>query len=116
MGNRDIHDAADGALRQQALDILRWKILDGKHKNGIFELLDSELNGERYKLILEAITQLLLADGINERDDLADKIRDGLIERYLLSHPELIEEEAAQIESESDEDALYEDARAVGMA
>ena len=96
--DRDVHDAADGELRAQAIESLTYKIISGKHRNGIFELLDSELNGERYKILLEEITTLLLNES-GEREYLAEKIRDGLIERYLSVHGDLVEEEASDIEA-----------------
>ena len=97
--DRDIHDAADGELRKQAIESLSEKIKSGKHRNGVFELLDSELNGERYKIVLEEITTLLLNETM-EREDIADRIVSGLIERYLSTKGDLIEEEAAEIERE----------------
>ena len=97
--NRDINDAADGELRKQAIESLSEKIKSGKHRNGVFELLDSELNGERYKIVLEEITTLLLNES-GEREYLADQMVAGLIERYLSTKGDLIEEEAAELERE----------------
>jgi hypothetical protein len=100
--NRDLHDAADGLLREQAVESLKQRILAGKHKYGIGELLDSELNNHaRSHIIMQELVDLLLNDSL-EREALADNIRDGLIERYLNDPAQslLIEEEAAEIEAE----------------
>jgi hypothetical protein len=101
--NRDMSDCADGALREQAIESLTYKIMSGKHRNGIFELLDSELNTDRYKILLEEITMLILNES-GEREYLAEKIRDGLIERYLSTHGDLVEEEANEIEAKGDDE------------
>lgn len=100
--DRDIHDAADGELRQQAIESLTFKIKSGKSRMGIFELLDCELSSERYKILLEEITGLLLNETC-EREYIADQIVAGLIERYLSTKGDLVEEEAAQIEAEADQ-------------
>lgn len=101
--DRDIHDAAAGALRQQAIESLTDKIMSGKHRNGIFELLDSELNTERAKILLEEITGLLCNETV-EREYLADQIVAGLIERYISVNGDLVEEEANDIEAHAEED------------
>ena len=101
--DRDIHDCADGELRKQAMENLAERIKSGKHKNGIFELLDSELNTDRYKILLEEITTLLCNETV-EREAMADKIVAGLIERYISVHGDLVEEEANEIEAYAGEE------------
>jgi hypothetical protein len=101
--NRDLNDLADGELREQAIESLTYKITYGRHRNGIFELLDSEINSERYKILLEEITTLLLNES-GKREYLADQMVAGLIERYLSVHGDLIEEEAETIEAQEAED------------
>lgn len=97
--DRDIHDAADGSLREQAIEQISWRIKEGKSRIDIRGLLDSEFNSRGEFLLIE-LERLLTADN-GEHGALADKLVDGLIERYL-STPrgmDLIEEEAAEIEA-----------------
>lgn len=101
--DRDQSDAADGELRQQAIESLTYKIVYGKSRIGIFELLDFEISSERYKIVLEEITTLLLNES-GEREYLADQLVAGMIERYLSTHGDLIEEEANDIEAHAGED------------
>lgn len=101
-----LHDQAN-SLRpdpapfyQQAKDELADRLRDGKSVGGceLIDLLDSELDGERYKIALQEVVGLLLDTGM-ETAAKADQVRDGIIERYLESPKgqELIEEQAAQI-------------------
>lgn len=105
---RDIHDMADGALREHAIQNLTERLQDGKRvgRFDLFDLLDCELNSDRYRILLEELGSLIIGGTeACDRAAQADKIRDGLIERFLLGHPELIEDEAAQIEHEEALDA-----------
>lgn len=118
--NRDLHDAADGILKKEAIDNLSQKLQSGQRAGrcDFTEILDSELSGDRYQIILSELSALLLTT-TGEREYLADQIRDGLIERYLNSanNTFLIEEEAAEIEHTAPEpEAYYYDAEEVGMA
>lgn len=95
---RDLNDAAAGALREQAVENITERIKSGKSRVGIFELLESELNGERSQIMLEEITILLLNES-GERDDLAEKTVAGMIERWISVHGDVVEDEAATIEA-----------------
>lgn len=92
----------------QAIEALTERLKDGKRvgRSDFFDLLDSELNSGRYRIVLEDLGSLLLGgDAACDDRAAADKIRDGMIERYLNAHPELVEEEAAAIELAAAEDA-----------
>lgn len=101
--DRNLHDEADGKLREQAIESLSEKIKSGKSRIGIFELLDSELNTDRAKILLEEITTLLLNES-GEREAMADKMVADLIARHLSTQGDLIEEESAAIEAEESDD------------
>lgn len=100
-----LYDAAD-KLTNEARDSLSEKLRDGKRVGGhdLFDIIDSELNSDRYKIILEEFWSLISS----EEDDAllrarAHKTRDGFIERFLDSRPELVEEEAIEMAQEADE-------------
>lgn len=101
-------DQADSSLIAQAVEALTERLKDGKRigRCDVWDLLDNELNTDRYRVLLEELGSLLVG-GKEACDDriAADKIRDGLIERYLTAHPELVEEEVAEIERAAAEDA-----------
>jgi hypothetical protein len=103
-----LHDRADAVLREQAIEILADKLREGKKvgRCDFTGLLDCELNDQhQYLVVLSEISALLQTTGREERNHLADMIRDGIIERYL-THPdqeELVSEEIAEIEGETPE-------------
>lgn len=99
--DRDQHDAAAGELRAEAIGILTHRILTGKHRVGIYELLDAWLDSERRKILLEALTTLLLNES-GEREAIADQMNAKLITEYLNRHDHLIEETAAMILASAD--------------
>ena len=82
-------------LRDQAREEFEDKLKAGKSVRGCFlrDLIDSELQGERYKILLEDFEGLLLTEAGAER------IREGLIERFL--KPEWIQERAEEIDAEN---------------
>lgn len=102
---RDAHDAADGALKAQAVEALTERLRAGNTVGSLSlrDLIDSDLNGPRAGFAAIEVTNLLLADS-GERAALADAYKDGVIERFLLSPRglELIEEEAAEIEADGE--------------
>lgn len=88
-----------------AREALAEKLKDGKRVGGcdLFNIIDTELNGERYRVVVESFWSLLLM----ETDDCMvraekDKMRDGFIERYLDQHEDLVREEAAQMAAEEE--------------
>lgn len=99
-----LHDKADSILRSQAIANLADRLQEGKKvgRCDFAGLLDCELNDpKQYPVIHSEISALLLSVS-DERKYLSDKIRDGIIERYL-NHPDqewLVSEEMAEIESE----------------
>lgn len=97
--NRDLSDCASGLLREQSIENISNRIKSGKGRIGVFELLDIELSGERYKILLEEITTLLCNETV-EREAMADQMVSGLIERYISVHGDLVEQEAEEIEAE----------------
>lgn len=99
--DRDINDCAAGALREQAIENITDRIKAGKGRIGVRDLLDCELN-TRYEFLLGEIEQVLTAEH-GEHGALADKLVDGLIERYITSNPEKVEEEAEEIEASEGE-------------
>lgn len=80
-----MHERADAELERQARQELTEKLLDGKEvgRCNLRDLIDSELNSERSRILITDFEALLLMD--SGRDYKADEIRDGLIERYLES-------------------------------
>lgn len=85
--------------RRQAREELADKLRDGKKVGGsdIWDLLDHELNTDRYRVLLETLGGLLLGCEAEERDQQAERLRDELIERHLDSVPHRVEEEAFEI-------------------
>lgn len=103
--DRNIHDAADGKLREQAIENIAERIKGGRSKVSVHDLLDTELdNPTRCRILAEDLAKLLTAES-GERAALADQIVDGLVERYISVHGDLVEEEATEIEAHAGEDA-----------
>ena len=88
--------------RRQAREELADRLCDGKKVGGrdLWDLLDHELNTDRYRGHLETLGGLLLGCKANTRDEQAERLRDELIERHLDSVPGTIEECAADIAEE----------------
>jgi hypothetical protein len=112
---------ADKKLREEAIDNLTQKLQSGGTvgRNVDFTvILDCELNDlHRYPILLSELSALLQSSN-RESAALGDKIRDGIIERYLNS-PErewLVSEEMGAIEYAAPEPDYYPDAREMGMA
>ena len=106
--DRDLSDRASGLLRQQAMENLTYRLRDGKTvgKFNFRDLLDCEINSNRYRLLLDELDTLLCGEGGNDtRDGFADRMVEGIIERFLNDpkQDDLIEEEAAEIEAEREE-------------
>lgn len=99
----DIHDQADGALRQQAIENIAERIKSGKGRISIRDLLDCEMNS-RGEFLLAELEQLLTVEH-GEHGAKADKLVAEMIERYLSTRGDLIEEEAATIEAQAGQDA-----------
>ena len=89
-------ECAEAAFTQEAKDSLTEKLKDGKRvgRCDLHDLLDCELNSERYRIVRDDLMQILTAQN-DSRPHLADRFIEGLIERYLDSNPELVEEEVA---------------------
>lgn len=70
---------------KRAKEELAEKLREGKKVGGsdVYDILDSELNGERYRIVLGALSHLLLGSREFSRDELAEGLRDSLIERWL---------------------------------
>ena len=102
--DRDIHDAAAGELREQAVYNLTERLHGGRTVGRLTlrDLIDSDLNGPRAGFATIEITNLLLADS-GERAAKADTYVAGVIERYLSKRSDLVEEEANEIEAYSGE-------------
>lgn len=103
-----LYDRADKAMLEQARDDLSEKLREGEKVGGLdlWALIESEVNNnDRWRIFLDEITTVLGAEQMDAhlRAGEANKVRDGLIERYLDSHPELIEERAAEILAEEAE-------------
>ena len=97
-----LHERADRILREQAIASLTEKLKSGGKvgRCHLVDLLDAELDSrERYPIALPKVFQILTAES-GERAALCDQFVDGLIERYLDSHPEFVEEEAHALEAE----------------
>lgn len=102
---RDLSDAAAGLLRQQAIENISERIKGGRSKVSVHDLLDTELDDpKRCRILAEDLAKLLTAES-GERATLADRIVDGLVERHISVHGDLVEEEAAEIEAHAGEDA-----------
>lgn len=89
----NLHDAADVLLRQCAIDELTWRLKDGKEVGGysLLAILDSEMDNG----VLRADSLIDVLTNYKERHLLADRVVDGLIERFLSTPKgrEAIEEE-----------------------
>lgn len=103
MSARDsIYDSAEKLMKhfgEQAREALIEKLKDGKKvgRCDLLDVLDCELNGERYRITLQEIFGLLMGETGKTRDYQADQIIQGICERYVDSHPDLVEEEAEAI-------------------
>lgn len=91
-----LQDAADNLLRDEAMSNLKWRLVEGKEVGGMtFDgLLDIELDGERRRIVLDDLTNVLCGDKNK------DEVRDGIVERFLLSPKgrQAIEEEMERLD------------------
>lgn len=93
-------------ITAQELEIAReelaWRLRSGRKVDRctLFDLIDSELNGERYKIVLEEICGLL-TDPDRSTAAKAELVRDGFIERYLSIREDLVQELAEEMRWES---------------
>ena len=95
-------------LRAEARQNLIERLHDGKTVGGLDlrDLIDGDLNGiPRAEFATLEITNLLLADSA-ERAAMADKYVEGVIDRYLTTKDDLVEQELEAIKA-----ARYEDAQ-----
>ena len=85
----------------EAREDLIWKLHFGNTVGGLGlrDLIDSDLTGPRAEFATIEITNLLLADS-GSRAAMADRYVEGVIERYLAAHEELIQEAAEELASE----------------
>lgn len=103
--DRNLHDAADGQLRAQAIESLSEKIKGGRSRVTVHDLIDAELDDHKRNLLLvEQFSDLVGAES-GERAALADAIVEGLVARWIAAHADLVEEEAATIEHYEEEEA-----------
>lgn len=94
---------------EQAREDLTEKLRDGEKVGGsdVWDLMDCEINSDRYRILLEGLGCLLLG-GLNveacDRAAKADSLRDGLIERYLSTGlgEEAVTERAEEILADRD--------------
>jgi hypothetical protein len=101
--DRDQQDAAAGELRERAVENIANRIKAGQSRIGIRDLLDCEMN-TRPEFLLTELEQVLLAEH-GEHGALADKLVEGLIQRYVETNSDVVEEEAAEIEAHESEEA-----------
>lgn len=96
----------DKADIENARQYLTEKLIAGEKALGFFfyDLLDCELNSDRYKILLQELDTLLNKDGGNDTvSGCASTIRDGIIERFLDSNEDKVEELAAELAAEMPE-------------
>lgn len=110
--SRDLHDAADGALREQAVEALVDKLVDGKtiHRTNAQDIFECAVNDELRYLDVLALLEGLLALNCKAGDHflldaaaLAERAKE-IVQGYVLGKQDWIEEEAAEIEA-----ARYDD-------
>lgn len=97
-----IYDKAD---IENARQYLTEQLISGKKALGFFfyDVLDCELNSDRYKILLQELDTLLNKDGGNDTvSGCASNIRDGIIERFLDTHADKVEELAVELAAEED--------------
>lgn len=77
----NLHDAADKMLRDGAAMDVAWRLKDGKEVSGtnLLGLLDTELDNRT--ITVDSLLDILLNYG--ERHLLAERLVDGIIERFL---------------------------------
>lgn len=89
----NLQDAADKLFRENAMQDLAWRLKDGKDVAGVnlLQLLDSELDSRT----ITAETLLQILTDYADRHLLADRLVDGMIERFFSTPKgkEAVEEE-----------------------
>lgn len=112
---RDLHDAADGELRAQAIETLVDRLVDGKAvhtftSRDIFDCALDDLAAPAYSRALDVLEAVLALNGkagdefFLDANEAARKAKE-LIEVFVLGKPDWIEEEAAEIDANAEEDA-----------
>lgn len=93
---RNIHDAADGALRQDAIDNLTDRLKTGGAvgRVDLRDILSDDVDQGR--VTAEDLYQILT--NYDDRHLLAERMVDQIISRFIATNPDAVEEEAAQIE------------------
>lgn len=110
---RDLHDAADGALKEQAVEALVDRLVEGKAVHtvtarDIFDDLLDDVKKPSYMVLLDLLDGLLALNGkagnthLLDCSELERKAKE-LITAYVLGRGEWIEEEADEIEASRDE-------------
>lgn len=82
---------------QGAKELLGELLRDGKRAGrfDLADLIELEINSERYRILLQEFADLLLNTG-PETAAKADLIREGFIERFLSANEDLIHEQAEE--------------------
>lgn len=113
--DRDLHDAADGQLRAQAIEALVDRLLEGKTVRTLTsrDIFDCAVDDARAPGYSRALDILEAAAALNGKagdefslaaNDVAAKAK-AMVEGFVLGKADWIEEEAAEIEASAREDA-----------
>ena len=108
--DRNMHDAADGLLKAQAVEALVDRLAAGKavHTLNARDIFDCALDDVRKPAYIAALDILDAALALNGKagdefflaaNEVADKAK-ALVEAFVLGKEDWIEEEAAEIERE----------------
>lgn len=108
--DRNLHDAADGLLKAQAVEALVDRLAAGKavhtlNARDIFDCVIDNPNAIAYIAALDILEAVLALNGkcgdefFLAANEAADKAKD-LIEAFVLGKEDWIEEESAEIERE----------------
>lgn len=89
---------------ERAREHLTYRLQDGKTvgRRTLRDLIDADLSGPRAGLAAIEITNLLLADS-GERAAMADRYVEGVIERYLETNEDLVQETAEEMAADDGE-------------
>lgn len=108
--DRDLHDAADGALKEQAVEQIVDRLAEGKAvhtwtSRDIFDCAVDNAQDAAYSNALDILDSVLALNGkagdefFLAANEVADKAK-SLIQAFVLAKDDWIEEEAAEIEME----------------
>lgn len=111
--DRNIHDAADGALKEQAVEALVDRLAEGKAvhtytSRDIFDCAVDNAHDAAYSNALDILEAVLALNGkcgdqfFLAANEVADKAK-ALIQAFVLAKEDWIEEEAAAIEADREE-------------